>query len=130
MGSSWDRGHFMKNFHFDTIRNITQEPYIGLWVHRQVCCHKILLSKVNCINEKSRFDQLATASSTTPSLKYVKLLFLILKKCDRVWYFQRTLQYCKHISKMIDHACMFTKSWWMHYRSLMDETSNERTSRK
>ena len=24
--SSWDRGRFMKNFRFDTIHNITQEP--------------------------------------------------------------------------------------------------------
>ncbi len=24
-GSYWDRGHFMKNFHFKTIYNITQE---------------------------------------------------------------------------------------------------------
>ena len=69
-GGSCDRGRFMKNFRFDTICNITQEPQdlqtfgcvCGSIVHAVIKFHQ-LLSKVQCINAKSRFDQLATAAS-------------------------------------------------------------------
>ena len=67
----------MKNFRFDIVCNFIQEQELGLpslrfdcvWVHRQVCCDALkyqLLSKVVGINGKSRFDQLATSSSSTP----------------------------------------------------------------
>ncbi len=61
-------GRFMKNFRFNTICNITQEPQ-ELQRYNHACrfigksavikCHQ-LLSKVTSINRKSLFDQLAT----------------------------------------------------------------------
>ncbi len=58
----------MKNFRFNTIYNITQEPQ-ELQRHNRACrligksavikCHQ-LLSKVTSINRRSLFDQLAT----------------------------------------------------------------------
>ena len=68
-GSSWDSGRFMKNFHFDSICNITQDSQdlqqyncaCG-FIHKSavIKCHQ-LLSKAISINRKSHFDQLATA---------------------------------------------------------------------
>ncbi len=61
-------GRFMKNFRFNTICNITQEPQ-ELQRHNCACrfigksavikCHQ-LLSKVTSINSRSLFDQFAT----------------------------------------------------------------------
>ena len=65
-GSSWYRGHFMKNFLFDIICNITQEPqdsctcgFIGKRAVKNIinCCQKYY--------RKLGFDQLATASNST-----------------------------------------------------------------
>ncbi len=74
-GSFRDRGRFMKNFHFNTICNISTQDSgtttiteiykMCLCVHRQVCCDKIpsiVNSKI--IYGKLRFDQLATSSSS------------------------------------------------------------------
>ena len=71
-GSSSDRGRFMKNFRFETICNtiLSYEPHRHfLWVHllkSAVIKYHQLLTKVIRINRKSRFDQLATASSSIP----------------------------------------------------------------
>ncbi len=61
----------MKNFHFNTICNISQEPQ-ELQRYNHACrfigksavikCHP-LLSKVTGISRKSLFDQLATVTS-------------------------------------------------------------------
>ncbi len=58
----------MKNFHFNTICNITQEPK-ELQRYNRACtfigksavikCHQVL-SKVTSVNWRSLFDQLAT----------------------------------------------------------------------
>ena len=46
-GSSWNGGHFMKNFHFDSIcthyswTTRTTEIQLCLWVHQQVCSDKM-----------------------------------------------------------------------------------------
>ncbi len=72
-GSSCDRGRFMKNFRFETLCNITQESQdpqtfncaCGFIGKSAVTKYHQLLSKVQCINGKSRFDQLATASAST-----------------------------------------------------------------
>ncbi len=62
------RGRFMKNFRFNTICNITQEPK-ELQRYNHACrfigksavikCHQVL-SKITSINRRSLFDQLAT----------------------------------------------------------------------
>ncbi len=76
-GNFWDRGHFMKNFHFDTICNISREPQelqyrdsivpAGSLAHKSaVIKYQQLLSKVTSSNRQSCFDQLAAASSSTP----------------------------------------------------------------
>ena len=61
-GSSWDRGG-LKNFRFDTICNSTPEE---LYRDAIVIKYYQLLLKVIRINLKSRFDQLARASSSPP----------------------------------------------------------------
>ncbi len=71
------RGCFMKNFHFNTICNITQEPrelqtYIcacGFIGKSAVIKYNLLLSKVTSINRKSHFDQVAISFLLYPSLK-------------------------------------------------------------
>ena len=73
-GSFWHRGRFMKTFRFDTICNITQEPQALLILNcacgfigkSALIKYQQLLSKVIGINGKSRFDQLATVSSSIP----------------------------------------------------------------
>ncbi len=65
----------MKTFHFGTICNITQEPQeitcaCGFIATYNVLKYHQVLSKVISINEKSSFDQLATA----PSLATVMVL--------------------------------------------------------
>ncbi len=72
----------MKNFRFNTICNITQEPQ-ELQIYNRVCgfigksavikCHQVL-SKVTSINRRSLFDQLATEQ--TPSICILKATFL------------------------------------------------------
>ncbi len=64
-----DEGCFMKNFRFDISCNITQKPHKCLWVCRYVygdkisniCRQKLYVY----VNRKSRFDHLATVSSST-----------------------------------------------------------------
>ena len=79
----------MKNFRFKTICNITQEPQnlqtfncaCGFIGKSAVIKYHQLLSKVQCINWKSCFDQLATASSSI-SLKPVCSHFHLLYFCS------------------------------------------------
>ena len=72
--SSEIRGRFiLKNFRFNTICNIIQEPKelqryncpCGFIDKSAVIKYHQLLSNVIIINGKSRFDQLATVSSST-----------------------------------------------------------------
>ncbi len=69
----------MKNFCYNTICNITQEPQELTEIHVHVDSsasllfkkYHQLLSKVKSINGKSFFDQLATASfSTSPTQEF------------------------------------------------------------
>ena len=86
----------MKNFCFETICNITQEPQDlqtfncahGFISKFAVIKYHQLLTKVQCINGKSPFSQLATVSSSTskiywhlPQFKVTINLFL------DTWYF-------------------------------------------
>ncbi len=72
----------MKNFRFDNICNITQEPkelrryncvcwFIG---KSGVIKYRQLLLKVKCINRKSRFNQLAKASCSSTLKKHCRQL--------------------------------------------------------
>ena len=67
-GSSWDWGHFVKNFCFDTICNINTEItrstnteiQLCMWVHWQVCCDETSITAKNqYINRNLCFDHLA-----------------------------------------------------------------------
>ncbi len=69
-------GHFMKNLHFNTICNITQEPH-KLQRYKHACefisksaviKYYQLLSKVISFNRKSHFNQFDTATSSTPPI--------------------------------------------------------------
>ena len=82
-GSSCDSNYFMKNFHFDAICNITQEPQelqrfncaCGFISKSTVIRYHQLLSTVISSNGKSHVDQLSTASSyNTPP--YIKQIYL------------------------------------------------------
>ncbi len=86
-GNSWDEVGFVKNCRFDTIINITQEPQA---LHRFKCAcvfidkstmikYHQLLSNVLRLYGKSRFAQLATASSSTPPQRRNVLLCLVVQ---------------------------------------------------
>ncbi len=55
------KGRFMKNFRFDTIWNITQEPQLQRYTREFI--DKSAVIRINVI---SRFDQLTMASFSTP----------------------------------------------------------------
>ncbi len=71
--SSCSRGCCMKNFRFDTICNITQEPpelqRHNTFVHVGSLVSLLLQTTISWYQKnkgKSHFDQLASASSCTP----------------------------------------------------------------
>ena len=81
--SSFESGCFMKDFCLNTICNITQElqrlKYVcgGFIVKSAVIKYHQLLSKVTSIKRKLRFNQLATASSSNPSLLTLSEIILL-----------------------------------------------------